>query len=133
MVPLLINKTAPTRSLEDLFHVAEKENTLEATAHLLNAILQAQVECTFHKINIHAAMSPADVKGHFKPIFNKAQGLHEAYQKKVQRMKEDVKLDAAPSRIRPSQSSFSLSMTDQPEKTPFITVSVMPVASCHSR
>lgn len=62
----------PKRPIEELFEKAKEEDSPEATAHLLYAILLAEVVTTFHKINVHAAMTPTDVKKHFEPIFNQA-------------------------------------------------------------
>lgn len=79
MIPLLKYKP-PSRqkdepvatSMEALFKRAKDEDSPEAIAHLLYAILSAEVDTTFHKINVHAAMTPADVKQHFEPIFKQA-------------------------------------------------------------
>ena len=73
VVPFLVHKTATP--METLFEEAEQEDTPEATAHLILAILQAQVEPTFHKINVHTAMTPTDVKRQFEPVLSQARTL----------------------------------------------------------
>jgi hypothetical protein len=69
---------APDCSIETLFTKAKEENSPEATACLLYAILSAKVDSTFHKINVHAAMTPAVVKKHFEPIFDQARYFQES-------------------------------------------------------
>ena len=43
---------------------------------------------TFHKINVHAAMSPRDIQTVFNPAFEQARALQEIYQRKAQKEKE---------------------------------------------
>lgn len=154
MVPLLVSKAMPTTHLEDLFDEAEREDTPEATAHLLDAILQAQVEPTFHKINVHAAMTPAEVKVQFEPVLSQAKDLEEAYKQTIRRLKmgDEIQREepsvsgltlsssSPTSSSTSSLNSFSslsistamksavstVSSTDQdPNKAPFITVSLL--------
>lgn len=40
--------------------------------------MSAEVKSTFHKINVHAAMSPSEVKSHLEPIFRQAKDLERA-------------------------------------------------------
>lgn len=56
---------------------------LQATAELLHAVLTAQLKSTFHKINVHAAMTPADVQKYFKPVFEQADALKEAFERRA--------------------------------------------------
>ena len=79
VVPLLLYKAMTTRHMVDLFDEAESKDTPEATAELLLAILQAQVQPTFHKINVHAALTPAEVKNLFEPVLSQARSLKETY------------------------------------------------------
>ena len=72
------------QSIENLFDELEENNTAEATASLLYTILLATVKPTFHKINVHAAMTPADVKDQFEPAIVQAKDLQEKYYKKKQ-------------------------------------------------
>ena len=73
IIPLLTHKNQ-TMSIEDIFERAKEEDcSPEATAHLLYAILSAEVDSTFHKINIHAAMTPEDVKKYFELVFRQAE------------------------------------------------------------
>ena len=55
---------------------------LQDTAHLLHGILTAQITPTFHKVNIHAAMTPGDIQEQFKPVFSQANFLKEAYKRR---------------------------------------------------
>ena len=57
--------------------------TPQATAELLYAVITAQLKSTFHKINIHAAMTPADIQKCFKPVFEQARALKEAFERRV--------------------------------------------------
>lgn len=57
--------------------------TPQATAKLLYAVLTAQLKSTFHKINVHAAMTPADIQKHFKPVFDQAKALKEAFERRA--------------------------------------------------
>lgn len=93
VVPLLTFKEPHGVTLEELFTTAEEENSPEATAHLLQAILSAQVESTFHKINVHAALTPVEIKKLFEPVFSQAKHLQETYcQKKLQHTKGEKKI-----------------------------------------
>ena len=58
---------------------------LQATAKLLHAVLCATIKPTFHKINVHAAMTPAEIEQHFKPAFQQAKELRDAYQRSKER------------------------------------------------
>ena len=56
---------------------------LQEIAHLLYAVLTAQVHSTFHKINVHAALTPSDIGAHFKPAFEQARHLKQAFDKQT--------------------------------------------------
>lgn len=62
--------------------------TLQDTARLLHAFLNAKVKNTFHKLNVHAAVQPSDIIAFFDPIFKQARDLSEAY--------DDVKMSRKP-------------------------------------
>ena len=73
IIPLLTHEKQ-NKSMEDIFETAKEEDySPEATAHLLYAILSAEVDSTFHKINVHAAMTPEDAKKHFELVFRQAE------------------------------------------------------------
>ncbi len=59
--------------------------SLQATAKLLHTILCAKIKPTFHKINVHAAMTPSDIQEHFRPVFDQARELSGAYNKSKER------------------------------------------------
>lgn len=73
------SKSPPMRSMGDLFKDLEREDSDVATASLLHAILSAQVKPTFHKINVHAAMTPSEVMEHFEPVISQAKDLLDIY------------------------------------------------------
>ena len=56
---------------------------LQATANLLFGVLTAQLKSTFHKINVHAAMTPADIQNQFEPVFEQAKALKEAFERRA--------------------------------------------------
>lgn len=45
--------------------------------------MNAQITPTFHKVNVHAAMTPAEVHAHLNPAFNQARALREAHQRRA--------------------------------------------------
>ena len=71
---------------EHLARVWYEQNitTSQATAELLYGVLTAQLKSTFHKINVHAAMTPADIQKYFKPVFEQANALKEAFERRAQ-------------------------------------------------
>ena len=46
-------------------------------------MLSAQIKPTFYKLNVHAAMTPADIWNHFEPVFAQAKVLQEAFESRV--------------------------------------------------
>ena len=112
IVSLLTLNESCKYTLEELFTKAEQENSPEATAHLLEAVFSAQLESTFHKINVHAALTPAEIKTLFEPIFKQAKNLLEAYQK-------------APQHIAQANGTFQPTFASSlsSNRTPFVTVS----------
>lgn len=125
VVPLLTFADADIQSLDELFAEAETEDTPEATARLLQAVLVAQVEPTFHKINVHAAMTPAEVKDLFEPVFSQALLLQEAHKKKLQRMQ--VEESVAKSLRRSSGSAPKRSVLATLAATAAVATSIAPV------
>lgn len=123
VVPLLTFKDPLVCSLEELFAEADIEGGPETMARLLHAILMAQVAPTFHKINVHAAMTPSEIKKLFEPVFRQAKLLQDTYQqRKVQRGKEESLGKRRESTASRSSNISSASLND-PEMTPFVTVS----------
>lgn len=78
IIPLLTLKEPQCCSLIELFTEAERENSPEATSHLLKAILLAEVG-TFHKICVHAAMTPSNIKDQFEPVLNQAKFIQKTF------------------------------------------------------
>lgn len=64
-----------TEKFDNLFQCCEANNTAETTAKLLYAILTAEVKSTFHKINVHAALKPAEIRKLFEPALCQARLL----------------------------------------------------------
>ncbi len=62
-------------SFDKLFEQADRDRSPEATACLLHALLVAQVKTVFHKINVHAALTPVDIKKLLEPIFEEARRI----------------------------------------------------------
>lgn len=77
ILSLLVYKTPPCCTFEKLFSDAEKGP--EHIANLLEAILLAEVDSTFHKINIHAALTPGDLETLLNPVVEQAQLLQKAF------------------------------------------------------
>ena len=46
-------------------------------------MLNAQIKPTFHKLNVHAAMTPDDIQKHLDPVFAQAMKLHESFKSKI--------------------------------------------------
>ena len=114
MVPLLTFKATNTNFLDELFNDVEISDSSEGIAHLLQSIFTAQVTPTFHKINIHAAMTPSIIKSLFQPVFAQARLLHTTYQEKLGQVDE----------LKKSQSFESDDSTFSPPSppSPFVTV-----------
>lgn len=72
IVCLLVFNDLP---LVNYFSEEKEKNTPEALAHLIYALLLANVKSTFHKINIHAALTPADLELKLVPVFAQAKTL----------------------------------------------------------
>ena len=66
---------------------------MQATVMLLHAVLCAQIKPTFHKINVHAAMTPSDIQKHFKLVFDQARELSHAFKKSQERVHKKASLD----------------------------------------
>ena len=76
ILSLLACKMSPC-TFEKLFSDAEKGP--EHTAYLLQAILLAEVDSTFHKINVHAALTPTDLETLLHPVIEQSQLLQKAF------------------------------------------------------
>ncbi len=76
--------SSPVNSIEELFQELKRDTTVEATVHLLYAIFSAKVKQTFHKLNVHAALTPTEVKDQLEPAISQAKDLQEKYYQKKQ-------------------------------------------------
>ena len=124
MVPLL---TFKDDSLDKLFDSVEISDSPEKIACLLEAIFTARMTPTFHKINVHAAMTPAKIKSSFQPVFAQARLLHTTYQEKLSRVKSKGKLKkglSTPTKELVLNSTSSFKFDDSPPSlpSPFVTV-----------
>ena len=130
VVPLLTLGPNCTHTLEQLFEEAELGKSPETIARLLQAVLAAQVQPTFHKINVHAAMLPGEIRKLFRPVFKQAKLLQDTYKQKLERIRSEESMAAMKRREsiasrRSILSTASATSTSEPEDTPFITVSHM--------
>ena len=131
MVPLLTHTDPLSKPFDSLFKDAEIEDTPEATSRLLHAVLKAQVKTSFHKINVHAAMTPTEIKALLRPIMEQAQVLQATYQKVVERNNRRSSSGSTDSRSASPISNSALSSEASVEyrctssastSTPFVTV-----------
>ena len=56
-------------------------NTHQSTASLLYGVMFAEIMPTFHKLNIHSAMTATDLWNSLEPVFSQAKVLQEAFKK----------------------------------------------------
>ena len=54
-------------------------HTHQSTASLLYGVLFAQIKPTFHKLNIHTAMTATDIRKYLEPVFSQAKALQKAF------------------------------------------------------
>ena len=87
--PMVHLLTFNTDSLYKFFNDVEISDSPERITHLLQAIFTAKVTPTFHKINIHAAMTPSKIKSLFQPVFDQAKLLHTTYQEKLNQVRSE--------------------------------------------
>ena len=132
MVPLLTHTDPLSKPFDSLFDDAEIEDTPEATSRLLHAVLKAQVKTSFHKINVHAAMTPTEIKALLSPIVEQAEVLQDTYQKVVERKNRSSSIGPAALRKVSAVSKHSILSTEASvegscaataaTRTPFVTV-----------
>ena len=87
--PLLVQKDDCLTPLEKIFDQAKHNNSAENTARLLYAILHSEVQSTFHKINVHSAMTPHEVKNQLEKAFHQAKMLKRKDDEQNQRDPKD--------------------------------------------
>ncbi len=75
ILPHLTIKSKETKSLKQIYIQSLKSPRVNTTAELLHAIMHAEVESCFHKINVHAALTPSDIKCILDPIIQQAKTL----------------------------------------------------------
>ena len=101
-------------------------HTHQSTASLLYGLLFAQIKPTFHKLNVHAAMTPADIWNYLNPVFMQAKKLKEAFMQ-AKKLKEAFmqakKLKEAFMQAKELKEAFTNKMVDSPSlRVPFVTV-----------
>ena len=92
---------------------------------------------TFHKINVHAAMTPAEIRKLFEPAFSQAQLLRDTYRQKMERIRSEESIAKRRESLASRRSllsgasvattitsSSSSSSTAEMEDMPFVTVSL---------
>ena len=84
---------------------------LQSTAELLYAVLTARLKSTFHKINVHAAMTPTDIHSYFQPVFKQAKALRDAFERRAKMEQEAAASQAA---LNESKKRESLGRTTKP-------------------
>ena len=125
--PLLTIKSKSAKSLEELFHDAESSDSPQATAVFLHALLNSEVQDTFYKINVHAAMTPSEVEHQLKPAFSHAKVLKEKHDQ------QGVKLQS--SSLENTSSKLSLlheesnPVNDLKHEVPFVTVRTLAITN----
>ncbi len=75
IIPLLTFEESLTDSFDKLFEQVDRDRSPEATACLFHAVCVAEVKTIFHKINVHAALTPVDIKKLLEPIFEEARRI----------------------------------------------------------
>ena len=124
IVPLLTLAEPNVCSLDELFLKVENNTIPEDTAHLVQAILLAEVAPTFYKINVHAALTPTEIKKQFDPVFNQAKLLEKMEQQKLERQKEmDESLGRKKDLSTSVSSQGSSSTITDSNHAPVVTVS----------
>ena len=151
VIPLLTFEDPKVNSFDELFELSENNSSPETAAHLLNAILKAQVKPSFYKINVHAAMTPVEIQKYFTPVIEQAELLLRMYKQVRTRVashsssssssslpsslltkKKDMRVNRPPtSTVAPSPDiNLDDSDTVPPFKTPFVTVSANSLLGC---
>ena len=140
VISLLTFEDPEVNSFDELFELSENSSSPKTAAHLMHAILKAQVKPSFHKINVHAAMTPAEIKGHFAPVLEQAELLHDMYQQVQKRVascsslviSSQTTIKSLETNRHSSSKSAVVKLPDinlndsnaaVPSKTPFVTVS----------
>jgi hemicentin len=58
----------------------------------MQQVLRAHIKNTLHKLNVHAALTPTQIKEFFEPVFLQAIRLRKAYEKADQKKRSKVKM-----------------------------------------
>ena len=133
VVPLLTLSCPSSEHLDNLFEEVDKKISLEATTHLLHAILKAQVKSSFYKINIHTALSPAKIKALFSPVIKRADLIQTIYKNILERTRKKISSGSSISNkipfklpnlnfISPQSSMEDICSVPASPRTPFVTV-----------
>ena len=69
-------------SLSLFFCLPPDTHIHQSTASLLYGALFARIKPTFHKLNVHAAMTPDDIWNHLNPVFKQAKKILDVFQNK---------------------------------------------------
>jgi hypothetical protein len=103
--------------LEELFCDAESSDSPQATAVFLHALLNSEVQDTFYKINVHAAMTPSEVEHQLKPAFSKAKVLKEKHDQ------QRVEANTSSGNTSPLNESFEANSNEG--STPLVSASAI--------
>ena len=123
--PLLMLNSKSAKSLEELFHDAEISDSPQATAAFLHALLNSEVQDTFYKINVHAAMTPSEVEHQLKPAFSQAKVLKEKHDQ------QRVEANTSSENTSPLNESFEASSNEgsTPSASASATTTEAPVST----
>ena len=81
VISLLTVDEPSLKSIEKLFEATENDKSPKSISQLLYALYLAKLSSTFHKINVHAAMTPSEIKKQLDPVFLQANFLWNTHKK----------------------------------------------------
>eukprot|EP00731_Ephydatia_muelleri_P036542 Em0275g1a len=97
LVPLLeLSQNYEGPCLEDCLTQADLVCSSEAIADVLHALFSAHIKSTFLKVNVHAALTPSDIRRHLQPAFALANELKSKFDALKATMSEFVAMDNVP-------------------------------------
>ena len=89
IIGLLTVTDSLNAQLDELFANAEEDKSPKSTSRLLQAILCAKLNSTFHKINVHAAMTPIEVRNELEPALTQAHTMLSIHEKIIDRAESE--------------------------------------------
>ncbi len=123
ILPHLTIKSKETKSLKQVYIQTLESPCVNTTAELLHAVMHAEVESCFHKINVHAALKPSDIKSILDPIIEQAITLLKFH--KHNQIPDDNSTTSNVGRRRSKKynsEQLTAKKHDQVRHTPYVTV-----------